>query len=156
MGIEIERKYLVDHEKWKQLNKPEPAYLKQGYIINNDNQVVRVRIASKVGYLTIKGANKGIARKEYEYPIPLTDAAELLQSFAASVIEKNRYCISFAGKLWEVDEFSGDNAGLIVAEIELQFEEEKFEIPDWVASEVSGDARYYNSNLSTCPFSEWV
>ena len=152
---EIERKFLVDHKKWRQLDKPEPTHLRQGYIVNEVNKTIRVRIAGEQAYLTIKGPTTEISRSEYEYPLPLKDAIELLDNFAVSWIEKKRYRINFAGHLWEVDEFLGDNLGLIVAEIELEHEAAEFELPGWVGVEVSGDKRYYNSSLSIYPFSKW-
>ena len=115
-----------------------------------------MRVTDEQGYITLKGATTGITRKEYEYEIPVQDGVELLDVFAQSEVEKIRYRIEFAGKLWEVDEFLGDNEGLIMAEIELQDEAEEFEQPDWVTNEVSDDERYYNSYLSTHPFKEWA
>ena|ERR1700744_6142334 len=155
MGIEIERKFIIDPEKWRQLAKPEPKHLRQGYLLNDKSRTIRIRVADKQAWLTIKGATSGISRKEYEYPILANDAIELLNNFALSWIEKKRYRINFAGKIWEADEFLGDNAGLLIAEIELEHEAEDFEIPDWVTTEVSGDRRYYNSSLSTHPFIKW-
>jgi adenylate cyclase len=151
MAVEIERKFLVDLKKWVQLIKPEGVYLKQGYLVNEISKTVRVRIAGEKAYLTIKGTTSGISRNEYEYPIPVNDAVEMLENLAVSLIEKKRYRISFAGKVWEVDEFLGDNLGLVMAEIELKHQSEEFEIPAWVTKEVSGDVRYYNSNLSVNP-----
>jgi adenylate cyclase len=155
MGVEIERKFLVDHEKWQEVIKPPGTHYRQGYLLNDDQRTIRVRVTDKQGYITLKGATTGITRKEYEYKIPIEDGIELLDDFAASEVEKIRYRIHFAGKLWEVDEFSGDNKGLIMAEIELQDESEKFELPGWVTGEVSGDKRYYNSYLSTHPYKKW-
>jgi adenylate cyclase len=155
MGVEIERKFLVDVEKWHQFDKPEPTYLKQGYIVNEAHKSIRVRIAGEQASLTLKGATSGITRNEYEYPVPVKDAVELLNNFAVSWIEKERYCINFAGYLWEVDQFLGDNTGLITAEIELEHEAEEFELPTWVTKEVSTDKRYYNSCLSLRPFNKW-
>ena len=155
MGIEIERKFLVDHEKWNQVAKPAGTYFRQGYLLNENNRTLRVRVADTRAFITIKGGTSGISRKEFEYEIPPADGIELLNNFAISQVEKTRYCIDFAGKLWEIDEFYGDNAGLITAEIELKHEDEAFELPEWVAVEVSMDARYYNSNLSVNPFNTW-
>ncbi|MCR8557153.1 CYTH domain-containing protein [Mucilaginibacter sp. BJC16-A38] len=155
MGIEIERKFLVDHEKWSKAPKSAGTYFRQGYLLNEKNRTFRVRVADTRAFITIKGGTSGISRKEFEYEIPVADGIELLDNFAISQVEKTRYCIDFAGKLWEVDEFYGDNAGLITAEIELQHEDEAFELPEWVAVEVSMDARYYNSNLSVNPFNTW-
>jgi adenylate cyclase len=155
MGLEIERKFLVDHEKWKQVKKPKGTPYRQGYLLNDELRTIRVRVTDKKGYITLKGATSGISRKEFEYDIPLTDGIELLDGFARSQVEKIRYRIRFKGKLWEVDEFSGDNAGLIMAEIELKDEKEEFDKPGWVTCDVSDDERYYNSNLSVKPFSKW-
>jgi len=155
MGIEIERKFLVDHEKWRQVIKPPGNHYRQGYLLNDEQRTIRVRVTDEQGYITLKGATAGITRKEYEYKIPVEDGIELLDGFAVSQVEKIRYRIDFAGKLWEVDEFWGDNDGLIMAEIELRNESEKFELPAWVTQEVSDDKRYYNSYLSLHPYKEW-
>ena len=155
MGVEIERKFLVDHEKWQQVVKPVGTHYRQGYLLDDDHRTIRIRVTDKQGYITFKGATKGITRKEYEYKIPVEDGNELLNGFAISEVEKIRYRIEFAGKLWEVDVFAGDNAGLIMAEIELQHETEEFEHPGWVTIEVSDDERYYNSNLAVNPYKKW-
>jgi adenylate cyclase len=155
MGVEIERKFLVDHEKWRKVIKPEGTHYRQGYLLNDDLRTIRVRVTDKQGYITLKGATKGITRKEYEYKIPVEDGDELLDGFAQSEVEKIRYRIEVAGKLWEIDEFLGDNKGLIMAEIELQQEDEQFELPGWVTDDVSDDDRYYNSNLSVNPYAKW-
>ena len=155
MGLEIERKFLVDHEKWRRVIKPAGTHYRQGYLLNDDRKTIRVRVTDQQGFITLKGATAGITRKEYEYKIPVGDGNELLDGFALSEVEKIRYRIDFAGKLWEVDAFLGDNEGLIMAEIELHDEKDEFEKPDWVTVEVSDDERYYNSNLSTYPFKKW-
>jgi adenylate cyclase len=155
MGVEIERKFLINKEKWQQLAKPLGTHFKQGYMVNDERRVIRVRIAGNNAFLTIKGITTGISRKEYEYPIPVKDAEEMLDNFAGSIVEKIRYCITFAGKVWEADEFLGDNHGLLMAEIELEHEGEEFELPSWIENEVTGDGRYYNSNLSLHPFTKW-
>ncbi len=155
MGVEIERKFLVDHDKWHQFNKPEGTHYRQGYMLDEVKRTVRIRVAGNQGFITIKGSTSGITRKEFEYEIPVADAIELLDGFTASDIEKVRYKIHFEGKLWEVDEFHGDNEGLIVTEIELQHEDEQFHKPDWVMVEVSDDKRYFNSNLSKSPYKTW-
>jgi adenylate cyclase len=155
MGVEIERKFMVDHEKWKSLKKPAGTHYHQGYLLDHSNCTIRVRIAGVYGFITIKGSSSGISRKEFEYKIPATDAAELIKSFARSAVEKIRYKIKFAGKLWEIDEFLGDNEGLIIAEIELKSENEEFEKPTWITNEVSDDDRYYNSSLAKYPFKNW-
>ncbi len=155
MGVEIERKFLVDHEKWAKIIKPKGTHYRQGYLLNEDFKTIRVRVTDYQGYITIKGSSLGIRRKEYEYKIPVEDGIELLDGFAKSEVEKIRYRINFADKLWEVDEFLGDNEGLILAEIELQYETEEFKKPEWISREVSDDDRYYNSYLSLHPFKEW-
>lgn len=155
MGLETERKFLVDHEKWKRVKKPKGMHYRQGYLINDDSRTVRVRITDKLGYITFKGPTKGITRKEFEYKIPLEDGVELLEIFSAPGTEKIRYRIKYEGKLWEVDEFLGDNNGLIIAEIELKDEHEEFKKPDWVTDDVSDEKKYYNSNLSLNPYKQW-
>ena len=155
MGVEIERKFLVDKEQWTQLAKPQGKHYRQGYILSEVTKTIRVRITDEHGYITIKGATEGISRKEYEYIIPINEGAELLDNFAVSELEKTRYCINFAGKVWEVDEFLGDNKGLLVAEIELENEAETFKLPAWATTEVTGDKKYYNSNLAVKPFKSW-
>jgi adenylate cyclase len=155
MGVEIERKFLVNHDKWAQVTKPEGTPFRQGYILSDDTRTIRVRTTGKVGYITIKGKSEGISRKEYEYEIPETEGNELLDNFALSELKKIRYCIDFEGKVWEVDVFLDANEGLITAEIELDSETEKFTKPDFVTEEVSEQGKYYNSSLSTHPFMDW-
>ncbi|MDZ5635394.1 MULTISPECIES: CYTH domain-containing protein [unclassified Janthinobacterium] len=154
MGIEIERKFLLASDAWRGLGQP--VLLRQGYLSSARERVVRVRIEGGQAMLTIKGANVGATRGEWEYPIPLADAAELLDGLCEQpLIEKYRHRIEHAGMVWEVDEFLGANAGLVVAEIELASEDQPFEKPDWIGAEVSGDTRYYNANLIRHPFSQW-
>ncbi|KAA9346119.1 CYTH domain-containing protein [Adhaeribacter soli] len=155
MAVEIERKFLVNKVKWQEVIKPEGSYLRQGYLLTDPEKTIRVRVKKETGYLTIKGKNEGATRAEYEYPIPVKDAEELLDKFASACITKVRYEIPVDGKVWEVDEFSGENAGLILAEIELNAEEESFTLPDWVSEEVTHDKRYYNSQLSLLPYKDW-
>jgi CYTH domain-containing protein len=155
MGIEIERKFLVDREKWNRVAKPPGTHYRQGYLLNDSHRTIRVRVTGKQGYITLKGAASGISRKEYEYKIPVKDGIELLDGFGAPEVEKIRYRIKFAGKLWEVDEFLSDNEGLIMAEIELKQETDEFKKPDWVTREVSDDERYYNAYLSINPYKNW-
>ncbi|HEY8928754.1 MAG TPA: CYTH domain-containing protein [Mucilaginibacter sp.] len=154
-NIEIERKFLVDAEKWQQADKPGGVLYRQGYLMSENNCTIRVRVAGEKAFMTIKGASSGISRAEYEYEIPVADATEMLDNLVASEISKTRYAINFENKLWEVDVFLGDNAGLIVAEIELQSENEAFTKPTWITEEVSGDLRYYNSKLSVDPYKNW-
>jgi adenylate cyclase len=155
MGVEIERKFLVDHEKWGLLNKPEGTHYRQGYILSNAGQTIRVRVSDKQAYLNMKSKVSQVSRKEYEYEIPLADGLEILDAFTKNGTEKVRYRIPFAGKIWEVDVFMGDNSGLIVAEIELKSEDEKFEKPGWVTTEVTDDDRYTNASLAIHPFKDW-
>lgn len=153
MGVEIERKFLVRSDAWRSLG--EPVLLRQGYLSSHKERVVRVRIEGEQGVMTIKGRNVGAVRGEWEYPIPLADAAELLLLCEQPLIEKYRRRITHAGHVWEVDEFLGVNAGLVVAEIELDAEAEAFELPDWVGAEVTDDLRYLNSSLIKHPYSAW-
>ena len=154
MGVEIERKFLLSGDGWRSLGQP--VLLRQGYLSSQRERVVRVRIEGERATLTIKGGNVGATRGEWEYPIPLADAAELLEGLCEQpLIEKYRRRIEFEGMVWEVDEFLGANAGLLVAEIELTSEDQAFEKPDWIGAEVSADARYYNANLIKRPFSSW-
>jgi len=155
MAVEIERKFLVDAEKWKTFAKPKGIAYRQGYLVNEAGKTVRVRIAGSKAFITIKGTTKGFTRKEYEYEIPLADGHELLENFMLKGTSKTRYRVPIAGKVFEVDEFTGENAGLIVAEIELKAENETFEKPGFLLEEVSTDPRYYNSNLATHPYSLW-
>jgi CYTH domain-containing protein len=154
MPVEIERKFLVEGEQWRTL-APGTLY-RQGYIMSGAGRTVRVRIAGEQGYLTIKGASDGIARLEYEYPIPLVEAAEMLNYLCdRPLIEKTRYKIPWGGLIWEVDEFSGENQGLIMAEVELSDPTQSLQIPGWIGPEVSGDPRYFNSYLVKHPFTTW-
>ncbi|MGV9012163.1 MAG: CYTH domain-containing protein [Flavobacteriales bacterium] len=155
MGQEIERKYLVNHSKWKQLAKPEGVLYRQGYLVTDQNKTIRVRQAGGKGFLTIKGPSVGTSRLEYEYEIPFKEAEELLSHFSVSELSKIRYQVTFGNKLWEVDEFQSDNAGLLVAEIELESEDEEFDVPDWIGQEVTTQQKYYNSNLTTDPYKNW-
>ncbi|GGB02359.1 CYTH domain-containing protein [Mucilaginibacter rubeus] len=155
MAIEIERKFLVDREKWQLVTKPEAMYFRQGYIFSDEKKTIRVRVTDTEAYITIKGSTAGFSRSEFEYTIPAADGVQLLDNFAASELEKYRYRIIYASKLWEVDEFLGDNQGLLMAEIELGSEDEEFELPPWVTTEVTGDDRYYNARLSVHPFKNW-
>jgi len=155
MPKEIERKFLVNREKWETIPKPAGDFFRQGYLSIEPEKTIRVRQTNDRSFLTIKGKTEGISRQEFEYEIPKEDAQNLLDHFAVSELSKIRYRVTFAGKLWEVDEFFGDNEGLILAEIELQNEDESFELPDWVGDEVSHDARYYNSNLTVEAYQTW-
>ncbi len=154
MSIEIERKFLVRDERWKTLAQGVP--LRQGYLSSAPDRIVRVRIEGDTAVLTIKGRSVGAARGEWEYPIPLQDAQDFLDCLCERpIIEKRRYRIPYQDMIWEVDEFSGDNAGLVVAEIELESENQAFAKPDWIGAEVTHDARYFNANLLRHPYSTW-
>lgn len=155
MPLEIERKFLLDHSKWNKLGKPPGKLYRQGYLLNDVNKTIRIRTSKVNAFITIKGKTTGATRTEFEYAIPLADAKELLDSYSTGEVSKTRYEIFYKNKLWEVDVFHGDNDGLIVAEIELDSEEEPFDIPDWVTQEVTNDPRYYNANLSMHPFTQW-
>ncbi|WP_017303786.1 CYTH domain-containing protein [Spirulina subsalsa] len=153
MGQEIERKYLVKGESWR-IGSQGAVYC-QGYITREPQRTVRVRIVGEQGYLTIKGATQGIARCEFEYPIPVADARALLDLCDRPFIEKTRYKLQLGDFLWEIDEFHGENQGLILAEVELPHENTVIPLPDWVGEEVSHDGRYYNANLVKFPYSQW-
>lgn len=144
---EIERKFLVKENIQEVLNYLAPKSIRQGYIMDEDGKTVRVRTKGDKGYLTIKGKTIGITRTEFEYEIPIEDALHLLDHFCKYELSKDRYQLTFLEKTWEIDVFHGHLAGLILAEIELENENETFEKPDWLDTEVSHDTRYYNSNL---------
>ena len=155
MGIEIERKFLVNEDLWKKYEKPPGEFYRQGYLLTDPTKTIRVRQTSDKGFLTIKGISVGASRAEFEYEIPFEDAKELLDQFSVSELSKIRYKVLFEEKLWEVDEFLDDNEGLMVAEIELKSEDEKFTHPAWIGREVTGENQYYNSNLTLLPFKNW-
>lgn len=153
MPKEIERKFLVKEDSWRQL--AEGSLYRQGYI-SSQNATVRVRIVGNQGYLTIKGPTVNYSRSEFEYLIPLADAQEMLDTLCVRpLIEKTRYKINVGDLVWEVDEFAGSNQGLILAEVELTDESQQIELPNWIGEEVSGNPKYYNSYLVKHPFCEW-
>ena len=153
MAKEIERKFLVDTSKLPTL--PKGHIMKQGYV-PTQGITVRARISDDQAYLTLKGRATGLSRSEFEYPIPVEDAQQILDELCAHpLIEKTRYLIPYGEHIWELDIFEGDNEGLIVAEIELGSEDEQFELPIWTTEEVSYDTRYRNTNLIAHPFSTW-
>ncbi|MBT8429863.1 MAG: CYTH domain-containing protein [Gammaproteobacteria bacterium] len=155
MGTEIERKFLLQSDDWRNEVK-ESTRLVQGYLLRGDKSAVRVRIKDDVAELNIKHTQNGINRLEYEYEIPVADAREILDEIALKpLIDKTRHHVVHDGHLWEIDEFYGENAGLVVAEIELARADEPFEKPAWLGQEVSLDQRYYNSNLSKLPYTQW-
>ena len=145
--MEIERKFLVNIELLNKVDKGLGKEIKQGYFISNEKLSVRVRTKGDKGYLTIKGETIGISREEYEYEIPYPDALELLEKYTRPYLEKTRYTFDFSGKTWEVDTFHGKLSPLIVAEVELNSENEEIELPQWVTEEVSHNPDYYNSNM---------
>ena len=144
---EIEYKFLVDRAAWNEVNKPSPELIVQGFLYKSKELTIRVRIKEDKGYLTIKGATTGISRTEFEYEIPLSDAESLIDQFIDKHIRKHRYTIEFSGKSWEIDEFHGKLEGLILAELEVQSEDEKFDKPNWVTEDVSTNPDYYNAVL---------
>jgi CYTH domain-containing protein len=154
MSLEIERKFLVKGEGWRAHGSG--LLYRQGYLSTVPGRSVRVRLVRDKGYLTIKGAAIGITRAEYEYIIPAAEASEMLDELCERpLIEKTRYRIEHQGLIWEIDEFAGDNRGLIIAEVELEEEDQAIMLPDWVGKEVTGDPRYYNASLITDPFTSW-
>jgi len=155
MPVEIERKFLVKDDAWR-AHVYEQRDIRQGYMANNDRCSVRVRVSNQSANINIKSMTLGLSRAEYEYAIPVEEAHELLNTLCkAPLIEKTRYLVKHAGKVWEIDEFTGDNHGLTVAEIELDDEDELFELPGWVDREVSSLERYYNMRLTHYPFKDW-
>jgi adenylate cyclase len=152
MATEIERKFLVEDESWR---TDGGIRICQGYLNRDEERTVRVRIAGEKAFITIKGISSGATRAEFEYAIPVEDAAELLKMCDGPLIEKMRHIVIFAGITWEVDEFFGENAGLVVAEVELETEEQTFEMPEWLGAEVTEDVRYYNANLAVQPYASW-
>lgn len=156
MAIEIERKYLVVGEAWRAA-VTRSARMRQGYLVGDGGRAsVRVRVQADVAHLNIKAAVIGSARAEYEYEIPLADAHQMLDTLCVGRIDKVRHYVQHGGHLWEVDEFEGDNAGLVVAEIELDAEDEAFQRPDWLGEDVTMDKRYYNHALALRPYAQWT
>lgn len=154
LAVEIERKFSVRGNNWR--NMATGINIKQGYVSVEKDHTVRIRIIESKAFLTIKGKSTGAKRLEYEYEIPNKDANELLINICKKpIINKIRYKINFKGIIWEVDEFFGENKGLILAEVELEDEEQKIEIPDWIGTEVTGNPKYYNANLISNPFCNW-
>jgi CYTH domain-containing protein len=155
MKIEIERKFLVRNEDWRVGSKG--ILYRQGYLCTDPGRTVRVRLGGDTAILAIKGAGDGIARPEFEYPIPVDEATTLLDHLCLQpLVDKYRYLVSFAGLTWEIDEFLGVNAGLVVAEVELTHADQAVPLPPWVGVEVTGDPRYYNAWLARHPFSTWT
>ena len=153
MGREIERKFLVVGDGWRAGGKR--SRLRQGYLCASKERSVRVRLEDGAGTVTIKGPTKGVSRAEYEYRIPARDAAALLRLCEKPLIEKARTRVRHGGLIWEIDEFAGDNRGLIVAEVELRRADQKIKLPPWIGREVTRDARYLNANLFKNPYRRW-
>jgi adenylate cyclase len=155
MAVEIERKFLLVSEGWRDRIE-KTLEMQQGYLSRDAQSSVRVRICGEQADINIKSTWDGIYRLEYEYPIPMEDALELMKHVAhRPLIEKRRHIVYVGRHCWEIDEFAGENEGLIVAEVELGAVDEPYECPDWLGREVSADARYYNSNLSKLPYKYW-
>ncbi len=154
MGVEIERKFLVTADDWRDL--ADGVDYRQGYLSTVKERTVRVRTIGERGYLTIKGISVGAVRAEFEYEIPREDADQMLDSLCERpLIFKTRYTIPFHGHAWEVDDFHLENEGLVVAEVELSDPDERFDIPPWIGEEVTGDPRFFNANLIAHPYSVW-
>ena len=154
MAKEIERKFLVVGDAWRALAKG--THYRQGYLNSMKERTVRIRTIDDKAFMTIKGPTVGVTRMEFEYEIPHAECVEMLTHLAEQpIIEKARYKIAADGLVWEVDEFFGVNEGLIVTEVELQSEDQEFVKPEWVGEEVSGDPRYFNSNLVNHPYTTW-
>jgi len=154
MAVEIERKFLLANSNWRALINNSTS-IKQGYLNSNHERTTRVRIKGDKGFLTVKGKSNGTKRLEFEYEIPLDDANEMLQLCEKPIIEKIRYEIHINDDIWEIDEFDGDNKGLLVAEVELENENQEVTIPEWIGTEVSHENKYFNSSLIKNPFSRW-
>ena len=153
MAAEIERKFLIADDSWR--DGTAGVRIAQGYLSQDPDRTVRIRIGGEQAWITIKGRTEGITRAEFEYSIPIGDARDLLGLCLPTVIDKTRHEISYAGHLWEIDVFHGENEGLVIAEVELADEAVSPELPPWVGAEVSSDARYFNSCLAAVPYAKW-
>ena len=155
MAIEVEHKFLLANDNWRKLINQSMQF-RQGYLTSEPTSSIRVRTCDNKAWLNIKSATIGTQRYEYEYEIPLRDANEIIDKLCRKpLIEKTRHLVQVDNHVWEIDEFEGENAGLIVAEIELEAAGEAFTLPEWVGEEVTHDLRYYNNNLSMHPYTEW-
>jgi CYTH domain-containing protein len=155
VAIEIERKFLIKGDAWRDQVRTKQRF-RQAYLSTSDISSVRVRIADeRQAWISIKTSYHGISRDEFEYPIPVADAHQLIQLRESEIIEKNRYTVAFAGLTWEIDEFAGSSAGLIIAEVELEDEVQAVALPKWIGREVTGERRYQNSQLAQHPFRAW-
>ena len=152
MPVEIERKFLVNGSGWRQENG---VRISQGYLNRDKERTVRIRLAGEKAFLTIKGLTVGASRVEFEYEIPATHAKQLLKLCDSPILQKIRHTAVLNGLIWEVDEFLGENEGLVVAEVELEREDQPLERPGWLGEEVTGDPRYFNSNLTANPYRKW-
>lgn len=156
MGVEIERKFLVKDDSW-QNRATSRAHIRQAYLSCDGNASIRVRIKDeRSAALTIKSRSTELRRLELEYPIPVADAEALIALRRGAIVEKVRHVVRYAGTTFEVDVFAGENAGLIVAEVELPHEDSRLELPPWIGAEVTGRAEYYNSSLAARPFCQWA
>lgn len=155
MALEIERKFLLAHDGWRrEIARSLP--FRQGYLSGEGTRAsVRVRLEGELARLNIKAAVLGRARAEYEYPIPVAEAVEMLETLCGKRVDKTRHFVERDGLTWEIDEFHGDNAGLVVAEVELEREDQELALPDWIGQEVTEDRRYYNQQLALRPYSSW-
>jgi len=154
MKVEIERKFLVKNQDWKKLIV-EKHSIQQGYLNTDKSCNVRVRIMNNLAFITIKGKRVNTARTEFEYEIPLNDAESILKLSKTSIIKKTRFTVNHQGQIWEIDQFEGDNQGLVIAEIELKLKDEAISLPNWIGTEISNDERFYNLSLSSNPFKNW-
>jgi adenylate cyclase len=152
MPVEIERKFLVSGTKWRQANG---IRYSQGYLNYDRERTVRVRLTEEKAFLCVKGISKGASRMEFEYEIPADEAQQLLKLSEGPVIKKVRHTVIHKGLKWEIDEFLDENSGLIIAEVELEAEDQIFERPEWLGQEVTDDPRYFNSNLAVTPYNKW-
>lgn len=157
MAVEIERKFLVGNDGWRRAARAAVKHYRQAYLAWSPRCVVRVRVSGSenAAWLGIKERKAGASRAEFEYPVPVADARQLLRLATGGVVEKQRYRVPHGEHVWEVDEFAGANAGLVVAEVELDAQDESFSRPPWLGSEVTGEERYYNANLAREPFCDW-
>ena len=155
MGIEIERKFIPANNDWR-TTKMQTTLYRQGYLNTDKDRTVRIRVAGDKAYLTIKGLVQDAQRLEFEYEIPVTEANIMIDRLCEKpLIEKYRHKIKHAELIWDIDEFLGENSGLIVAEIELEYRDQKIDLPDWIGMEVTGDPAYYNANLIKNPYKNW-
>lgn len=154
--VEIERKFLVRNDSWR-IRASAGTFYRQAYLSVEKRRAVRIRVAGGRGFISVKSQEEGrIARLEFEYEIPLRDAEEMIESLCdLAPVDKTRYKVEEAGMTWEIDVFQGANEGLVVAEIELESEDQPFRLPDWAGEEVTRDERYLNVNLYLHPFREW-